>query len=293
MVFFVCDGCNETLKKNKVDAHAAKCRDCYAVSCVDCSVSFPGDDYRSHTSCITEAERYEKTVFRGVRKSDQSTASTRKALTKQEKWTQTIQRAADTAPPSLKSYMDQLTMLENIPTKEKQFRNFAANSLRLKKNDDRITTHIWEWLMKQKSDDQSNSDEKKHPSNQDAIATAPASTIPSDTKREKANAEPTQLVSDNDDTPSDTNVPSHASVKKILKKALKKASNHKLKFKVLRQTVKETLYQKADDTMKSQLEQIGRKKWKEIVQRVVEENPDRMKLDGKSVQWRECDSSRR
>ena len=42
MVFFVCDGCNETLKKAKVDLHAAKCRDCYAVSCVDCSQSFPG-----------------------------------------------------------------------------------------------------------------------------------------------------------------------------------------------------------------------------------------------------------
>ena len=42
MVTFLCDGCNETIKKNKVDAHAAKCRSCYAVSCVDCSVSFPG-----------------------------------------------------------------------------------------------------------------------------------------------------------------------------------------------------------------------------------------------------------
>lgn len=42
MVTFLCDGCNETIKKNKVDAHAAKCHSCYAVSCVDCSVSFPG-----------------------------------------------------------------------------------------------------------------------------------------------------------------------------------------------------------------------------------------------------------
>lgn len=42
MVFFLCDGCNETLKKNKVDAHAAKCRECWSVSCVDCSQSFPG-----------------------------------------------------------------------------------------------------------------------------------------------------------------------------------------------------------------------------------------------------------
>ena len=32
MVFFCCDGCGETFKKAKVDQHAAKCRECYAVS---------------------------------------------------------------------------------------------------------------------------------------------------------------------------------------------------------------------------------------------------------------------
>mmetsp|Transcript_77 Transcript_77/g.176 ORF Transcript_77/g.176 Transcript_77/m.176 type:complete len:80 (-) Transcript_77:91-330(-) len=42
MVFFSCDGCGEMLKKNKVDAHAARCRRCASVSCVDCSVSFWG-----------------------------------------------------------------------------------------------------------------------------------------------------------------------------------------------------------------------------------------------------------
>lgn len=45
MVFFSCDGCGEMLKKNQVDAHAYKCRRCYAVSCVDCSRSFPGGTY--------------------------------------------------------------------------------------------------------------------------------------------------------------------------------------------------------------------------------------------------------
>jgi hypothetical protein len=30
------------LKKNQVDGHAARCRRCAAVSCVDCSVSFGG-----------------------------------------------------------------------------------------------------------------------------------------------------------------------------------------------------------------------------------------------------------
>ncbi|KAL7488071.1 hypothetical protein ACHAW6_013652 [Cyclotella cf. meneghiniana] len=285
MVFFVCDGCNETLKKNKVDAHAAKCRDCYAVSCVDCSVSFPGDDYRSHTSCISEAERYEKTVFRGVRKADQNNGHANqtvgKAQTKQERWTQTIQRAAEVAPPSLKSYMNQLTILENIPTKEKQFRNFAVNSLRLKKNDDRITTHIWELLMKQKSADESNN-HMKHATNREQVVAE--SVIRSETKRDDVHEEPTKLVSDNDDASGETHFPSNSSVKKIIKKALKKASKKTLKFKVLRQTVKDALCKKAeDDVTTRKLQRVGKKQWKAIVERVIQENPNNMKLDGKLV----------
>jgi hypothetical protein len=242
------------------------------------------DDYRSHTSCISEAERYEKTVFRGVRKSDQNNGDANqkagRAHTKQEKWTQTIQRAAELAPPSLKSYMNQLTMLENIPTKEKQFRNFAVNSLRLKKSDERITTQIWELLVKQKRADEANDPTKQRPNREQVVSD---SAIRTETKREDTHEEPTKLVSDNDDTPSETHFPSDASVKKIMKKALKKASNKKLKFKVLRQTVKDALYQKANDTTTSELERLGKKQWNAIVERIIRENPDKMKLDGKSV----------
>jgi cell growth-regulating nucleolar protein len=65
MVFFVCEGCNETLKKNQVDRHAQRCKSCYAVTCVDCQVTFPGDDYAAHTTCISEAEKYEKSIYKG------------------------------------------------------------------------------------------------------------------------------------------------------------------------------------------------------------------------------------
>ena len=58
MVFFVCEGCNETVKKNQVDKHALRCRNCYAVTCVDCQVSFYGNDYAAHISCISEAGSY-------------------------------------------------------------------------------------------------------------------------------------------------------------------------------------------------------------------------------------------
>eukprot|EP01036_Dinobryon_divergens_P041039 gene41039-54363_t len=65
MVFFVCEGCNETLKKNQVDKHAQRCRSCHSVTCVDCQVTFPGDEYVQHVTCISEAEKYEKSLFKG------------------------------------------------------------------------------------------------------------------------------------------------------------------------------------------------------------------------------------
>ena len=45
MVFFSCDGCSESLKKSHVDAHAARCRSCQSVTCVDCMVSFYGGEH--------------------------------------------------------------------------------------------------------------------------------------------------------------------------------------------------------------------------------------------------------
>eukprot|EP00979_Chaetoceros_neogracilis_P016718 scaffold9194_cov188-Chaetoceros_neogracile.AAC.1 len=85
MVFFSCDKCAESLKKSKVDAHAMRCR-CESVSCVDCSVSFWGDDYKQHTSCISEAERYEKTVYKGPKKNE----TKGRKLTPQESWMEII-----------------------------------------------------------------------------------------------------------------------------------------------------------------------------------------------------------
>ncbi|PJF17976.1 hypothetical protein PSACC_02264 [Paramicrosporidium saccamoebae] len=59
MPSFVCDACQETLKKPKLDMHAQRCRQA-SFSCIDCYKSFKGVDYRQHFSCITEVEKYEK-----------------------------------------------------------------------------------------------------------------------------------------------------------------------------------------------------------------------------------------
>jgi cell growth-regulating nucleolar protein len=59
MPSFVCDDCQSTVKKAKLDNHVGSCGT-RSFSCIDCGVCFGGIDYRYHTQCITEAEKYEK-----------------------------------------------------------------------------------------------------------------------------------------------------------------------------------------------------------------------------------------
>lgn len=57
MPSFVCDYCQETLKKAKLDQHAQRCRQA-VFSCIDCHTNFKGTEYRAHFSCITEVQKY-------------------------------------------------------------------------------------------------------------------------------------------------------------------------------------------------------------------------------------------
>lgn len=57
MPSFVCDHCQETLKKAKLDQHAQRCRQA-AFSCIDCYKNFKGVEYREHFTCITEVQKY-------------------------------------------------------------------------------------------------------------------------------------------------------------------------------------------------------------------------------------------
>lgn len=57
MPSFVCDYCQETLKKAKLDQHAQRCRQS-VFSCIDCHTNFKGTEYRAHFSCITEVQKY-------------------------------------------------------------------------------------------------------------------------------------------------------------------------------------------------------------------------------------------
>lgn len=64
MVSFSCEVCNDTVVKKKLDQHRQRCHGAY-FTCIDCSTTFSGSDYRNHTQCISEAEKYEKALYRG------------------------------------------------------------------------------------------------------------------------------------------------------------------------------------------------------------------------------------
>ncbi|KAF8849804.1 hypothetical protein BDZ45DRAFT_680247 [Acephala macrosclerotiorum] len=63
MVSFSCEACGDVLTKKKLDGHRNQC---YGASytCLDCMIHFQGNEYRSHTSCISEAQKYQGALYR-------------------------------------------------------------------------------------------------------------------------------------------------------------------------------------------------------------------------------------
>ena len=256
MVFFSCDGCAEILKKAKVDAHAAKCYDCASVSCVDCSVSFYGDDYKQHTSCVTEAERYEKSIYKGPKKGTK--------MTPQEMWVEVLYNAVDDAPTDIRGKLQALTELsvDNVPRKEKQFRNFVANSLKLR--DGTTVSKMWQHLMKKKEQqavakNQSHSKPREEDENKEEVGTNDAqSETPTQTEsKDKFHSESekeTNCVSDEEKHPLECST-SSKDVSKAMKKILKGAPNKSMKIKELRVQVQQKLPTCDKKTLKRMVEE--------------------------------------
>ncbi|KAF3764824.1 hypothetical protein M406DRAFT_98346 [Cryphonectria parasitica EP155] len=63
MVSFQCEACGDVLTKKKLDPHRNRCR-AATFTCIDCMVHFYGTDYRSHTSCMTEEQKYQGALYK-------------------------------------------------------------------------------------------------------------------------------------------------------------------------------------------------------------------------------------
>lgn len=139
MVYFVCVGCNETLKKNQVDTHARRCRGCWGVSCVDCGVTFEGDSFQGHLTCVSEAEKYEKTVYRG--------GKNQKKRSPQDEWQFVLDTANERsagAPANVQPILPRLAEAGNVPRQYKKFLNWVGNSMRLR--DARLIEAVWRFV---------------------------------------------------------------------------------------------------------------------------------------------------
>lgn len=84
MVSFICNACGQTVRKTQVEKHYLNdCRSCDVLSCIDCGKDFQGDEYAGHTSCITEAEKYQGKLFKPKDKQN-------KGEHKQQEWLKVI-----------------------------------------------------------------------------------------------------------------------------------------------------------------------------------------------------------
>jgi len=64
MVSFQCHACSDVVKKPKLDAHHGRCHSGF--DCIDCHTTFNSPaEYKGHTSCITEAEKHQKSLYKG------------------------------------------------------------------------------------------------------------------------------------------------------------------------------------------------------------------------------------
>jgi hypothetical protein len=238
------------------------------------------DEYRLHTSCVTEVERYEKRDPNGGKVK----------ATPQQAWMDLITSAVDTAPPNLREFMIQMTHLDNVPRKEKQFRNFTSNSLNLRgnKNRDSIVGEIWGFLkclrdeqMKAKAEVAAKLLAKKNIAKAKAAENEESSDSDSDDssndgdKQEKAADTKTKgpvSASESTETKTVETKTDAKSVKKAMKKVLKKSKDRSLTVKHLRKAVGVHLGVSEKDTLK-----------KFVTQNLESSSKQKFVLNGKTV----------
>jgi cell growth-regulating nucleolar protein len=73
MVSFVCDVCQDVVKKPKLENHKARCPQA-TFTCIDCNTHFEGDSYKTHTQCISEQQKYMGKLWPGNKKSKQNSS---------------------------------------------------------------------------------------------------------------------------------------------------------------------------------------------------------------------------
>lgn len=115
MVSFSCEVCNDTVIKKRLPQHQRSCRGSY-FTCIDCSTTFYGNDHQKHTSCISEAEKYEKALYKGKKGNNRNQNQNLKQKQQQQK--KEIKPASKEEPKTepRENKFDLSKYVENKPT---------------------------------------------------------------------------------------------------------------------------------------------------------------------------------
>lgn len=197
-----------------------------------------------------------------------------------------VETCVESAPAHLKSYMRTMAGLDNIPRKEKQFRNFTANSLNLRGKNESIVGEIWNVLKterekrqteKEVQQQQQHKPEKQPTEEQEKSDNENHYTETTTKLQEEQNEKPNKSPNGKDvqaaNSANENDIDS-TTVEKAMKKALKKAPNQSMKLKELRKLIGEKLG----------LPKSSMKRLKKLLETAPEAcNKTKVKVDGKMI----------
>jgi cell growth-regulating nucleolar protein len=114
------------VKKSRVEKHyQTECPGCSVLSCIDCGKDFTGEEYQAHTSCISEAEKYQGKLF-----TESDRTKSNKGERKQQEWLQKVQEVEKTTTdPGLVRYLKMIAAYPNVPRKQAKFEHPSGNQL--------------------------------------------------------------------------------------------------------------------------------------------------------------------
>jgi hypothetical protein len=180
---------------------------------------------------LTEVERYE-TKGKGK--------GSNKKKSPQEMWMDILAEAGPEAPAHLRHYMSDVSTRDNVPRKEKQFKNFVANSMKIPKH---TVQEIWDFLKQRKEEEQQRQTaakeqiqkaEKEQTKIEEVLTDGDAESVDS---AEAVQADPAETTLKQSENAVDVKLPSPDEVKKAMKKILKKEKDNAMPLKSLRKAV--------------------------------------------------------
>ena len=289
MVFFCCERCNETLKKSQLAGHGNKCYP-LKVSCVDCNVVFDANTSKSHLTCISEAEKYEKSLYKGNGKNKN------KKLTPQETWIQFLETLVEdlntsssqgSVPQTIKMYLPQIVSMGNVPRNMNKFKNMLQNSLKIRNQND--ISSIWNYIDERFQAKKQNDLKEKEKQQEavDALKSLKEAQSPNEdkTQNKKSMTEKKKDRKKDDDTMKEeesklepqekdiSNILPDFNWKKEIKNALKTSKDKRMKLKKLRKSIRVIFTKECKESKikKETFKTLFERKLKDVKKLIIDE----------------------